>query len=67
MLHVFKSVLANSVASSREISGALGSVRSRALVKTALATFISCGCTMSFTRNYGVANESKLKLGEIKK
>jgi hypothetical protein len=42
MLHVLRSAFANNVASSREISGAERSERSRALMKTARATLISC-------------------------
>lgn len=46
-LHVLKIVLAKRVASSRDISGAELSERSKALMKTARATLMSCVCAIA--------------------
>ena len=70
MLHVFKIVLAKSVASSREISGRPCSERNRALTKTARATLISGVCAMSVAISaageYRDINEERKCLREIK-
>ena len=58
MLHVLRSAFANSVALSREISGAERSERSRALIKTARATLMSCVCAMLSHKGWCYGNVS---------